>query len=83
MLKVRTRKIVNVAAGTLLGLSDDQARRRAHNLTKEGGRYRANVAVQFKAGEEFEIDGMSKQHAPAFEVIDPEKPRRGRPPKAS
>ena len=58
MLKQRARAVVSFPAGTLLGLDKDQARARRYALTPEGGNlYRSTGTVQFKAGEEFSIEG--------------------------
>lgn len=58
MLKQRTTAVVRFPAGTLLALTKDQARARRHALAAEGGNlYRSTAPVEFKAGEEFGIEG--------------------------
>lgn len=54
----RAKQLVEVDAGSMLQLTDQQAKRRAPKIQRiEGGGYRALVPVQFKAGETFGLEG--------------------------
>lgn len=63
---------VFIDAGTLLGLSEAQARPRVHQLTKrDDGLYETTAIVNFKAGEVIAIAEPPKRIADAFdEVVD-------------
>ncbi len=57
-MRVRATHTLTLGPGTVLTLSGRQATARAHALEHLGGdRYRTRVAVEFKAGEELDIDG--------------------------
>lgn len=57
IMKYTTTAIVNLTSG-ILELSEDQARRRFHNLKALGdGRFEVLRTVQFKTGETFGYDG--------------------------
>jgi hypothetical protein len=64
MNRYRTIDTLTVAAETVLALSEDQVRRRRHQLEALGeGRYRALTLVQFKRGEVFGLEGeLPKGH---------------------
>lgn len=52
MLKHRVTGVLQLPAGTVLGLAEHQVKRRAHALKPRGaGVYEATSPVQFKAGE--------------------------------
>lgn len=82
MRQYRIRNTLTVAAGTMLGLSAEQVRRRRHQLEpidpQPGeapqwgpGRYRATTLVQFKQGEVVGIDGdLPKVHEPLVERLE-------------
>lgn len=53
----RCKQILTLVAGTVVGLSPDQARRRLHKLESIGeGRYKAKASVQFKSGEVISLE---------------------------
>ena len=58
-MKYTATAIVNLPAGTVLGLSESQAASRMHALQPKGrkGVYLAMQPVQFKVGETFDYDG--------------------------
>lgn len=49
-------KTVTFPVGTVLGLSEEQARRRRHWLRKDGKNYVATAPVNFKAGEQVRVE---------------------------
>lgn len=59
MDKYNVQQTVTLAAGTVLLLSERQAKARRNSLVKIEGRdlYRATALVQFKAGEEIGLEG--------------------------
>lgn len=66
----RFKQIMTLPAGTMLGLSPDQARRRLHNLESIGeGRYMAKATVQFKCGEVIGLEVPVPKWVDAF--VDP------------
>lgn len=76
MQKVRVTSTVTIHSGTL-GLSDKQASKRTRMLKKlKGSKYDVLEPVQFKAGEQFEIEEIDKAQAHQFEVVQGEAPQK-------
>ena len=91
-VRVTARGGVSIPAPALIGLSDDQARRRSHALRKVAGGFELTCGVMFKYGEEFSVSDIAKTAAASVEVIsddtqadempaDAPAKRRGRPAK--
>jgi len=58
MRSYRAKQTFTVGAGTILALTDEQVRRRRHQLEAlPDGRWRTRQLVQFKAGESFGMEG--------------------------
>ena len=52
IVEYRILSPIRLAAGAVMRLTDEQARRRSHNLTRLGdGLYQAIATVEFKSGE--------------------------------
>lgn len=71
MKMYRTIKAVPVSAGTVVLLTDEQARRRRGRVEALGeGRYRLNELLAFKAGEVVGIEGaLPKVHQELLEPV--------------
>jgi len=68
---------VTLGPGSVLGLSEKQAARRAHLLepTAREGVFTAKAAVQFKAGEDFECEeDLPKSMAERVVAAEPKAP---------
>lgn len=74
--------VLSLPAGTRLGLSKDQARRRAHALKPAGrGYYLTTAPVQFKVGEQVDYDGELPKHLATL-VVAVQTPAPSPPPPA-
>jgi hypothetical protein len=70
----QTKAIIRLFTGKI-GLTDDQAKRRAGCLSKIGDNiYEINREVMFKAGEVIGLESAPKPHEKALECLEPEKP---------
>lgn len=69
MKKVRVTRTVTIPHGTI-GLSAKQAAKRANCLKKtKGGAFEVLQPVQFKVGEEIEVDEIEKSIEEHFEAV--------------
>jgi len=75
MKKFEVIQTVKINSGTEIGLTKEQAARRAHAVEKKGRFFVAVLPLQFKAGEVIELGDMPKGQDAYFSPVS-EKPEK-------